>query len=149
MTICFVQLLLTLSIFFQTSDFNSYELEMGGPVWPTMVSPHWCWTDSYCLFTILEQKCVSMIKNTISSCKWFFRTEEVGREFLKYIFQIQWPSVAFSSHPSDLHRCCGFPFTTWSNRRVSSWLLGCFYSHGHVELPEIKLPVHGNTRWTH
>lgn len=108
--------------FFFFSNFDLCEFEKGGPIWPTVVSPHWCWTDSYCIFSNLQQKCVSVIKNRISFPKWFSRTEKVGRGIFKIFFRYNGLQLAFSSHPSDLCRCCGLPFATWSNRRVSSWL---------------------------
>lgn len=33
---------LDIKYFFQTFDFNLCKLKMGGLIWPTMVSPHWC-----------------------------------------------------------------------------------------------------------
>lgn len=96
MTTCFVPLLSTLHFFF-FSNFDLCEFEKGGPIWPTVVSPHWCWTDSYCIFSNLQQKCVSVVKNRISFPKWFSRTEKVGRGIFKIFFRYNGLQLAFSS----------------------------------------------------
>lgn len=101
---------------------------MGGPIWPTMVSPHWCWTGSYCIFSNLQQKCVSMIKNRNSCPKWFFRTEEVGRGFFKDIFQIQWPSACIFLPPFWPAQMLWIPFHHLIQQKSQLLALGMFLS---------------------
>lgn len=117
---------LDIKYFFLTSDFNLCELKMGGPIWPTVVSPHWCWTGSYCIFSNLQQKCASMIKNRISCLKWFFRTEEVGRGFFKDIFQIQWPSACISLPPFWPAQMLWIPFHHLIQQKSQLLALGMF-----------------------
>lgn len=117
---------LDIKYFFQTFNFNLCELKMGGSIWPTMVSPHWCWTDSYCIFSNLQQKCVSMIKNRVSFPKWFFRTEKVGRGFLKDIFQIQWPSACIFLPPFWPAQMLWIPFHHLIQQKSQLLALGMF-----------------------
>lgn len=118
MTTCFVQLLLTvfLSNFWLYVNLKWEDL-FGHGISPLVLN---------CIFSNLQQKCISMIKNRISFPKWFFRTDTVGRGFLKDIFQTQWPSACVFLPPFWPAQMLWIPFHHLIQQKSQLLALGIF-----------------------